>query len=225
LEKPLRPSSPDREPHSPHERILDAASAVFAEAGFAGARVDDIATRAGVNKAMLYYHIGDKQALYSAVLMRNFDRVADALADVLEAGGSPRSRLVAVITEITRIVQRFPDHPRMVLREVASGASTLPPEALSRMLEVVDIVAGLLGEGVAAGEFRRTEPVLTHLAIVGMVVFINAISPLRERAAELRPEAGFPDSSTDIGAFLSDLLLEGIAAPGSRAALPRPGQA
>ena len=66
------------------DRILDAASAVFAELGFAGARVDDIAERAGVNKAMLYYHVGDKQALYSAVLLRNFDRVRTALDDALD---------------------------------------------------------------------------------------------------------------------------------------------
>ena len=83
------------------------------------------------------------------------------------------------------------------------------------MLEVVDIVAGLLGEGVAAGEFRRTEPVLTHLAIVGMVVFINAISPVRQRASELRTQVVLPDPSTDIAAFLSDLLLDGIAARGA----------
>ncbi len=208
-------------PDTPRERILDAASSVFAEVGFAGARVDDIAARAGVNKAMLYYHVGDKQVLYSAVLMRNFDRVADALAQVRDAGGSPRTRLVAVVTELTRIVQQYPDHPRMVLREVASGAATLPPEVLARMLEVVDTVAGLLGEGVAAGEFRRTEPVLTHLAIVGTVVFVNALAPLRQRAAELRPEVGLPGSSADIAAFLSDLLLEGISAPGTRASSPR----
>jgi len=208
----MRPEIPERQPESPRQRILDAASSVFAEEGFAGARVDDIAARAGVNKAMLYYHVGDKQALYTAVLVRNFDRVAAAIADALEVGGSPRSRLVAVITALTQIVREHPDHPRMVLREVASGAANLPPEALSRMLEVVDVVASLLTEGVASGEFRSTDPVLTHLAIIGTVVFINAISPLRERAAALRPDNELPDPSIDIAAFLSDLLLEGIVA-------------
>ena len=55
-------------PPAPRDAILDAASAEFAERGFAGARVDEIAARAGVNKAMLYYRIGDKQTLYNAVL-------------------------------------------------------------------------------------------------------------------------------------------------------------
>ena len=50
------------------DRILKAATKEFSEAGFAGARVDEIANRAGVNKATIYYHIGDKQALYAQVV-------------------------------------------------------------------------------------------------------------------------------------------------------------
>ncbi|MCD6588326.1 MAG: helix-turn-helix transcriptional regulator, partial [Candidatus Fermentibacteraceae bacterium] len=47
--------------------ILDAAAEEFAEKGFSGARVDEIARRAGINKAMLYYRIGDKEELYRRV--------------------------------------------------------------------------------------------------------------------------------------------------------------
>jgi len=196
----------------PRQRILDAASAEFAALGFAGARVDAIADRAGVNKAMLYYHVGDKQALYTAVLLRNFDRVSHGLQLTLAGGGSPRERLVQVIASLSGMVREVPDHPRIVLREVASGAVHLPDDVLARMLEVVGVVQGLLAEGVAAGELRRTEPLLTHLAIVGAVVFLNAVAPLRERAAALTPAGALPAATTDIGVFLADLLLNGLAA-------------
>ncbi|HVR42592.1 MAG TPA: helix-turn-helix domain-containing protein, partial [Thermoanaerobaculia bacterium] len=46
---------------NPRDHILDVAAAVFAEQGFAGARIDEIARRAGVNKAMLYYRVGNKE--------------------------------------------------------------------------------------------------------------------------------------------------------------------
>jgi AcrR family transcriptional regulator len=49
-------------------QILDAAMEVFAEAGYEGARVDEIARRAGINKAMVYYRIGDKKTLYQEVI-------------------------------------------------------------------------------------------------------------------------------------------------------------
>jgi AcrR family transcriptional regulator len=199
-------------PPDPRELILDAASAEFAERGFAGARVDEIAARAGVNKAMLYYRVGDKQTLYTAVLMRNFDRVSAALARATTVEGTARQRLEAVIDAMSRMVQRYPDHPRIVLREIASGAVHLPTEVLARMLEVVEVVRGLLVEGVAAGEFRDLDPVLAHLTIVGAVVFLNATAPIRGRAAELVPERSLPEPTADIAAFLSTLLLDGLAA-------------
>jgi AcrR family transcriptional regulator len=198
---------PDR-----RDRILDAASSVFAEKGFAGARVDDIAARAGINKAMLYYHVGDKTALYSAVLLRNFERVRVALDEALATGGSARARLEAVITALTRMVQRHPDHPRMMLREIASGAASLEPEVLAAMLEVVGVVRALIAEGTAAGEFRAIDPVLTHLTLVGAVVFLNATAPIRDRAAALGPGFSLPEPTTDIADFIKEMLLDGLAA-------------
>jgi len=193
-------------------RILDAASAVFAERGFEGARVDDIAARAGVNKAMLYYHVGDKTALYSAVLLRNFGRVRVALDEALASGGTARQRLEAVITAVTRMVQRHPDHPRMMLREIASGAASLEPEVLAAMLEVVGVVRALIAEGTAAGEFRAIDPVLTHLTLVGAVVFLNASALIRDRAAALGPPFSLPEPTTDIARFINLMLLDGLAA-------------
>ena len=54
------------------DRILAAAAVEFAARGFAGARVDRIARRARVNKAMLYYHFHSKQGLYRTLLRRTF---------------------------------------------------------------------------------------------------------------------------------------------------------
>lgn len=201
----------DEPSKGPRDHILDAASAVFAENGFAGARVDVIAERAAVNKAMLYYHVGDKRALYAAVLMRNFDYVQGAVDAALTVQGSARTRLEAVVTALSQVVQDHPDHPRIVLREIASGGVHLSPEVLARMLDVVAVVRDLLEVGMASGEFRRLDPVLTHFTIVGALVFLNATAPVRRRAVELWPDIDLPDPATDIGGFLNDMLLDGIA--------------
>ena len=66
------------------DRILSAAMEVFAEAGFDGARIDAIAARAAVNKAMIYYHIGDKKALYGRVLHDVFRNTADRLTEAVD---------------------------------------------------------------------------------------------------------------------------------------------
>ncbi len=199
--------------HATRPRILDAASSVFAEEGFAGARVDEIARRAGVNKALLYYHVGNKQALYSAVLLRNLDRVDAALADATPSGLAAGDRLSGVIDAISRVLKAYPDHPRIVLREVASGGNNLEAEVLERMMRILTMVADLLAEGVRNRQFRPTDPVMTHLALVGSSLILNAIGPLRDRAAEIGLDIPFPDDDSDTGAFLTDLILHGIATP------------
>ena len=197
------------------QKILDASSAVFAEEGFAGARVDAIAQRAGVNKAMLYYHVGDKRALYGEVLNRNFGRIEKALREGLPHEGSASDRLRAVITIVERAIAANPDHPRIVLREFASGAANLPAEILQRMLGLLTIVRDILAEGAGNGELRRIDPVMTHLTLIGAILMLSVVGPLRKRVTDLGTAIDFPGSDTDIANFLGDLLLQGIAAPRS----------
>jgi TetR/AcrR family transcriptional regulator len=201
---------------STRERILDAASSVFADEGFAGARVDEIARRAGINKAMLYYHVGNKQALYTAVLMRNFAIIESALAERSDTGGPAGDRLQAVIGTVTDVLRANPDHPKIVLREFASGGANLPDEVLGRMLSIFGRVRELLAAGTQSGEFRRTDPIITHLTVVGASLILNAAAGFLGRAARRMPDLDFPALDTDVARILGDLLLNGIAAsPGT----------
>jgi len=164
--------------HATRQRILDAASSAFAADGFGGARVDEIARRAGVNKALLYYHVGNKQTLYTAVLMRNFDRVEAALAEVMTSGGSARDRLTAVIATVTRTMQTYPDHPRIVLRELASAGGHLEPAVLERMMRVLGSVRHLLSDGVRSvvADFGANE----YVSSAGLRVFLTVLKFLEQ---------------------------------------------
>ena len=93
------------------------------------------------------------------------------------------------------------------------GQEVLPVE-IELLLEG-HTVKDILAEGTGSGEFRRTEPVMTHLTLVGALLMLNVVSPLRERFADLGSTIDVPDADTDIARFLGDLLLQGIAAPRS----------
>ena len=69
---PTRPET--RNPERTQQRILQAAFKEFAAKGFAGARVDNIARRASINKRMLYHYFGDKEALFREVLRRKIQQ-------------------------------------------------------------------------------------------------------------------------------------------------------
>ena len=72
------------EPEKTRAAILKAALEEFAHEGVTGARTDEIARRAGVNKALLYYYFKDKEGLYTAALDQVFSGLHQRVASVLE---------------------------------------------------------------------------------------------------------------------------------------------
>ena len=190
-------------------RILAAAAEVFASIGFAGARVDEIAARAGVNKAMLYYHVGDKDKLYATVLTETVDRVPPLLRAAIAEADTPAEKLQCVLDTMSTLPQSNPHFVPIMLREIASGGATLPDEMLVRMAAVFRVVADVLAEGVKKKAFRATDPLLTHVTLIGSMLFLVASQPIRERVAKL---AGVEHTQTfeDLARHIGDLILKGL---------------
>jgi len=107
-------------------RILEAAASVFSEVGFAGARVDEIADRAGVNKAMIYYHIGDKETLYAEVINNIIGNTAETISREIKDVQDPEEKLRIYIRTFARNVDNNPQVAPVMMREVASGGKHLP---------------------------------------------------------------------------------------------------
>src|SRR3954471_8702056 len=93
------------------DRILGAAAAEFAERGYAGARVDRIARRARVNKAMLYYHFGSKQSLYLALLRKTFAAAADGLRPSVTGTDNADEQIRQVVARVGEFVLEHKHFP------------------------------------------------------------------------------------------------------------------
>jgi len=121
---PRRRGRPRSEPVEVElERILDAATAVFARDGFGGARVDDIAREVGLNKAVLYRRVDSKQALYDLALDRALVRLRDAVVSAFDA--PPLDSPWATLRSRTSVVFRFAEeHPDMF--HLIDSASRVP---------------------------------------------------------------------------------------------------
>ena len=108
------------------ERILAAAAVEFAARGFGGARVDRIARRARVNKAMIYYHFGSKQALYRELLRSTFAQLAARLRAVEAGGAAPPemlNRAIEAIAQLTREKTFLPSIVMIILWRVSRPAT------------------------------------------------------------------------------------------------------
>lgn len=201
-----------RDPEDAKKRILAAAALVFAEKGFEGARVDAIARRARVNKAMLYYHVGDKEALYEAVLLRNFKALGAAMdsaaSQASDATGRFRKLLEALVTTLTAI----PEHPRLMLGEIASGATHLPGPVFREMAGIFGRIRSVLDEGRREGCFKDVDPLMTHLMVVGGTVFTLVGTRIQQH---LGGESGaqaprLPEDPARIARGIADLVLTGL---------------
>ena len=159
--------------------MFQAAAAEFSARGFDGVGVDDIAERAKVNKAMIYYHFADKLALYRAVVGDMLATIGTTVTGIAGADLAPPDKLNRFIEQFVRHADARPWFPTLMLREIAAGAPHLDLETLGLMKAVFLAFGRILAEGAAAGTFRAIHPVLAYTSIMGPLL-MNAA---RERMA------------------------------------------
>jgi len=168
------------------QRILKAAATTFSEVGFAGARMDEIAKCAGVNKATIYYHIGDKQALYSEVIHKLFGDAADRFERNIGKAQSPVEKLKLYIRTVVDTLERQPELAAIMLREQAAAGRNFPDMVVQDLARIIAIISKIMQEGAENGVFIETVPFIVHLMIIGTAVFIKMSAPIR---AKLPPMA------------------------------------
>ena len=195
------------------EEILDAATEVFAEVGFEGARVDAIARRAGVNKAMIYYRIGDKATLYAEVLHRTFSGTAERLLEELGKARTPEEKIRLYIRTFARTIRDNPHLPPMMLREMASGGKHMPDLVLGDLGRILLILKDLLEEGERAGDFISVHPIVFHLMVVGPISMRSRLDKLTSRRSDFtRILREIDQDHLDVFGEIEDMILKGLKA-------------
>ena len=171
------------------DRILAAAAVEFAARGFAGARVDRIARRARVNKAMLYYHFHSKQDLYRTLLRRTFTIAADRMQAIAASRGTAPEKVDRVIAGIAGLIRDHAFFPAIMLREVAEGGAHLDRDTLLTLAAVPRAVGGIVQQGIAQGAFRDVNPLFAYFSMLAPIVFYLAADPIRKELGALHVRA------------------------------------
>jgi TetR/AcrR family transcriptional regulator len=169
-----------RDPVATQNKLLTAARREFAQNGLAGARVDEIAARAGVNKQLVYHYFGDKDALYLAVLEWVYEEIR-AQERTLNLEGLPPEQAIKTLIEASfDHLDAHPDFIVLLNDENRGGARHVRG---SRKLEamhspLVSMVSKILAEGVRTGTFRKgVNPVHLYISIAGLSYFFFSNTP------------------------------------------------
>ena len=197
-----------RNPTRTKAAILSAATAIFAEKGFGGARVDDIAARARINKRMLYHYFGAKEALYQAVLEAAYVGIRSAEADLKLAERDPEEAM----RQLTAFTWKyFLDHPEFLsLLNTENLLQGRYVRASKRIIALHSPMIALLREtlqqGVAAGKFRPDiDPVELYISIAALGFFY--LSNRWTLSAIFRRDLATPGRLSRRGRHIVDVIM------------------
>ena len=191
--KPVPRPGTRGEPEKTRAAILKAALHEFASEGVAGARTDEIANSAGVNKALLYYYFRDKESLYGAVIDDVFQNMRERLLRVLNSDLKPRVKLVEYAQTHFDYIASAPEYPRLVQQEMMRAGRQKSPH-LKRIAQtyfhpVYMRLLELLQEGMDSGDFRQVDPRRFAMVMAATIVqYFNAL-PLAQLLGHQDPLA------------------------------------
>ncbi len=208
-----------RNPEATRNALLRAGTELFAESGYDGVRVEALARRAGVNKAMINYHFGGKRKLYETIIASVFDELGSRVT-ALEASPRPPGELLhEFIGGFTELAARHqPGFPALVLREIIASGK-FPPWLQPRVMKVFLGMRAIISRGVREGRFRPVDPTIVHMNLIGGLVFFLATEPVRRRAFEAQ-RLGEPPSIEAYVRYVQELMHRGLERPG-RSRTPR----
>jgi AcrR family transcriptional regulator len=153
--------------------VLDAALELFTEKGYAAARVEDIAKRAGISKGAVYLYFPSKQAIIEGLVRRTVTPIVmGALENIRTYEGHPRD-LVRVIAQM--LASRLSDPkvlavPRLIMREIANFPELAEMYRTEVLDQAIPVVTEIIRRGIEQGYFRPVDPELTIRSLVGPLI-------------------------------------------------------
>jgi AcrR family transcriptional regulator len=209
------PTPPRRKGERTAERILDAAEALFAERGYAGATLRDVASRVGLRTPSLYNHFPNKDSLYAAVLERGIHPVLDVLTEVVEARDRSDRDVRQVVERTMALVGRRPNLPRLIQHETLSGGRHLTPMLRSWIQRTFARAYEMVEASSAASRWEPEQFPLLVLAMYHVFVGYFAIAHVYRdlNGQDLLAEQALARQTRFFGDLVAALFEEESAGP------------
>lgn len=189
------------------EQLVGVARALFAEKGFEGTSVEEIALRADVSKPVVYEHFGGKEGLYAVIVDREVEALSAALSGALSSRGHPRVLVERAALALLGYIEDSPDGFRMLVRDspVAQASGTFS----SLLGDVSSQVEGLLGDQFSR---RGLDP---FVAPFYAQMLVGQVALAGQHWAEVREPA-----KNVVAAHLVNLAWNGLSALERHPAMP-----
>lgn len=177
------------------ERILEEATRLFADKGFNGTSVQEVADAVGVRKSSLLYHYASKDELRRAVLRKIIEHWNEALPSLLAAATSGQGQFDALVDALVAFFVADAYRARLVVREVLDRPDQMREMMKDHIGPWVRIVADYIRRGQESGRlFADVEP---EAYVVEMIVLVVTTAAARECVGSVARSDGLPAATQD----------------------------
>jgi len=173
------------------EEILDLAIPLFAQSGYTGVSMRDIASAVGIKAASLYHHFPDKQTLYLQAMARAFEDKAQGFSRALTVTGTPEKRLAGFVQMFTTLMSKDPEFRALLQRELL--------EVFREPFVAMEALADELAPGCDAH--------MVAISIASLILYHLETAPIRRYLPGGKARHNKPDV---ISQHVTSLLLHGL---------------
>jgi AcrR family transcriptional regulator len=183
-------------------RILEAATDLFAKKGYSDTRLEEIASRVGVQRAALIYYFRNKRDLYEAVFTEGTTDLLERLGSIFATDGPPPEQIEAMVHAWVDVITERPWIARLILREIAGATATREPRFAPHARRILELVETVLEQGRKSGVFQPVDALHLASAVGGTTVFFVSVIPI------IAPRGSFdPLSPDELAKHRHELLL------------------
>ena len=172
------------------QRLLETATKLFAEKGYAGTSVREIVDRAGVSKPVLYYYFKSKEGLFYAILEWAVNVQQEIITEIFSTSGTVLDRFIYFYRRVSEGVEEYQDLYKMIHGLIYGPPQGAPEYDFPKyQRHMFDAVKRIYTNGLAAGEIKQTDEDEVAFLVLSLIDFsLNMNQVLPELADPQRPE-------------------------------------
>ena len=198
------------------DKIKKTAQNLFAQRGYDGVSVREIASQAGVNISAVSYHFGGKEQLLRDVMREGLVDFRSTISEIGDEALPLKDKIELLLDAFLEFLHRKDSVSRIMFFELSMGGGRIPDIVGEHFSWVTSKFSSLLQDGVQRGEIRVTDELLTTLQFVSLPVHLTYARPIVEM---MRGQQGYSrDFLKQVTRHITDVMFHGLSTQNAQAA-------
>lgn len=198
-------------PGPTEEKILAAAKRIFLQHGYAGARMQDIADEAGINKAMLHYYFRNKDKMFEMIFVLSIQKMVPTINQVLDSDDDLFEKIRKFVNAYTTKLSENPYLPLFIVNELSKNPEKLLKLMITSAQDKPHFV-NFISEiqlAVDRGQIKKISPVNLFINIMSMCIYPYLAKPMMQmflQMDELQYSIMLEQRKNEVADFIIDSI-------------------